>query len=339
VLALSACGSSGSSSSTADSTASPASSTASGSGASSSVTSAAQKEGSVTWYTSIPQSVATNLGNAFKAKYGVSVNIIDETSGPIGARYSSEMSSGNSPADVLTIADPVFMNTAVSKKWLVTLNSSEVSALSTWPSADVTDSSYILVGIQALGIMYNTGSVKASQLTTWQALTSPALKGNLDLVDPKGITFYLALLELLDKTYGDQFLQQIAATHPSLIDTGTDAAQQIVAGSRLAAFPTGAASIIGLKEQDAPIDLAVPTPTTGIEQFTAVSAKASHPDAAYLLTNYIMSPAGQEIFNKGTASSPLGNLPGTVALPSGYQAPDITATVANEAKLLSLIGQ
>jgi iron(III) transport system substrate-binding protein len=333
LLALSACMSSGSTSAASGSSASAGASGSSG------VTATAQKEGTLTWYTSIPTAVATNVANAFKAKYGIAVNIVDETSGPMGARFSSEMTSGNSPADLLTIADPVFMSTASTKGWLATLSSAEIPALSTWPASGVTANQYILVGIQALGIMYNSTKLKASQVTSWQALTSKALTGNLDLVNPKGITSYLSLLQLLDKTYGDQFLRKIAAAHPALIDTGTDAAQQIVAGSRLGAFPSGPASIIGLKAQGAPIDLAVPTPTTGIEQFTAVSAKAPHPAAAELLAGYLMSQAGQEIFNKGTASSPLGNLPGTIPLPSGYQAPDITSTLKDEQKLLSLIGQ
>jgi len=52
-----------------------------------------------------------------------------------------------------------------------------------------------------------------------------------------------------------------------------------------------------------------------------------------------MSQAGQAIFNKGTASSPLGSLAGTLPLPKGYQSFSLSTAEADKQVVLSLIGQ
>jgi len=320
---------------------SPPSSTpaAAATGGISAITAAAKSEGSLTWYTSIPQAIATSVADGFKSKYGITVKSVVLTSGLETTRFSSEKEAGSSQADVLTVADSVFMGDAVQKKWLATLNSQQLPSLSAVPAADIHDSAYVLTGTQPIGISYNSSKLKASQVDSWQDLLSPALKGQLYVVNPANIPSWLAIMDLLRQKFGASFLKELAASQPHFVDSSVPGAQDVAAGSGLAVFPSLLSVSAPLQAKGATISTVFPSPTTGVEQYTAVSSTAIHPDAAQLFVDYLMSRAGQTLFNQGTASSVLGNLPGTIPLPAGYQSFSLSTAEADKQMLLSLVGQ
>lgn len=61
--------------------------------------------GSLTWYTSIPQSHADRITNAFRIKTGIDVKIVRSSTFVIRERLMSEIENNSTKADVLTIAD------------------------------------------------------------------------------------------------------------------------------------------------------------------------------------------------------------------------------------------
>ncbi len=305
----------------------------------SALTSAAKSEGSLTWYTSIPQAITTSVAQGFDQKYGITVKTVVLTSGLLTTRFSSEKEAGSSQADVLTVADSVFMSDALQKKWLATLNPGQLPSLSAVPAADIHASAYVLTGTQPIGISYDTSKLKASQVDSWPDLLSPALKGQLYVVNPANVPSWLAIMDMLRQKYGAAFLKQLAASQPRFVDSSVPGAQEVAAGSGLAVFPSLLSVSAPLQAQGASIGTVFPSPTTGVEQYTAVSSTAAHPDAALLFVDYLMSRDGQMIVNKGTASSPLGNLPGTIPLPAGYQSFSLSTAEADKQTVLSLVGQ
>ncbi len=61
--------------------------------------------GSLTWYTSIPQSHADRIANAFRIKTGIDVKIVRSSTFVIRERLMSEIENNATKADVVTIAD------------------------------------------------------------------------------------------------------------------------------------------------------------------------------------------------------------------------------------------
>ena len=305
----------------------------------SSLTAAAKSEGSLTWYTSIPQAIATSVADGFQGRYGITVKTVVLTSGLLTTRFSAEKEAGNSQADVLTVADSVFMGDAVQKKWLASLNMKQLPSLSAVPAADIHHSAYILTGTQPIGISYNSGKLKASQVDRWTDLLSPALKGQLYVVDPANVPSWLAIMDMLRQKYGASFLKELAANQPKYVDSSVPGAQEVAAGSGLAVFPSLLSVSAPLQAQGAKISTVFPSPTTGVEQYTAVSSTAVHPDAARLFVDYLLSRDGQILVNKGTAASVLGNLPGTIPMPAGYQSFSLSTAETDKQTLLSLVGQ
>jgi iron(III) transport system substrate-binding protein len=303
-----------------------------------SISKSAKDEGAVTWYTSIPEAVSKGAADAFQEKYGIKVEMTVLTSGLLGTRYSSEMSSGKSAADVVTLADPIFFKDAVSKQWVSKLQSTDEPALDGWPEGGVREGSYALVNIQPIGVTIDTKKAKAADFSTWQGLLAPGLKGQIYLVNPANVPSWLAHLNLMRTTYGDAFLTKLAAQKPTLVDSSVPGVQQVAAGSGTVVYPSLLSVSKPLSAKGASVETVFPSPTTGVEQFAAVSTAAPHPNAARLLLNYLLTEEAQKILNKGTGSSPLGNLEGTVPLPKGYVSPDVVAALAAKAEIVSALG-
>jgi iron(III) transport system substrate-binding protein len=303
------------------------------------IAAAAKKDGRLVWYTSIPQAVAKTVTDGFTAKYGIPVESVVLTSGLLATRFSSEQDSGKTEADVVTLADPVFFDDAVSKKWITNVSAADVPSLATWPKDDVHSNSYVLVNIQPIGLSYHTGKITPDKAGNWQVLLDPTYKGQVYLVNPANVPNWLALLRVLQQTYGDNYLKGLAGQAPKFVDSSVPGAQQVAAGAGAIVFPSLLSVSSPLKTQGAPIDTVFPSPTTGVEQYAAVTAKAPRPNAGRLFLDYLLSTEGQTLVNKGTGASPLGPLPGTVPLPAGYKTPEVKQALAEKTELLSLIGK
>jgi iron(III) transport system substrate-binding protein len=302
------------------------------------ISEAAADEGSVTWYVSIPEAVAKNVADAFEAEYDIPVEMVVLSSGLLATRYASEMDSGQSPADVVTLADPLFFQDAVEKDWVDGLDEEDAPALADWPADGVNDDAYVLVNIQPIGVTYDTTKADASEFEDWDFLNDPAYRDQVYLVDPTNIPAWLANMQLLEKTYGADFLSGIADLNPKVVDSAVPGAQQVAAGSGTLVYPSLLTVSLPLSSQGATVDTAFPQPTTGVEQYAAVSAKAPQPNAARLFMNYLMTEEAQTVLNKDTGSSPLGDLPGTLPLPEGYESVDFAAAVEDKDSILGQLG-
>ena len=69
-----------------------------------------------------------------------------------------------------------------------------------------------------------------------------------------------------------------------------------------------------------------------------MSSKAPDPNAARLFMNYLLTEDAQQVLNKDTGSSPLGDLPGTLPLPEGYESVDFGAAVEGKDEVLAQLG-
>ena len=303
------------------------------------ITEAAKNEGTVTWYTSIPEAIANEAAEEFRKEHGIEVEAVVLTSGLLATRFASEMSSGGSPADVITVADPLFFQDAVAKSWIIKLSESDIPALATWPKDAFREDSYALVNIQPIGISIHSEKIDKDKVAaSWEILLDPAYKGQIYLVNPTNVPNWLSHMKLMRDTYGPEFLKKLADQKPKVVDSAVPGIQQLAAGSGVMVYP-GLLSVTNpLSSKGAPVTTVFPSPTTGVEQYAAVSNKAPHPNAARLFLNFLLTEQAQKILNKGAGSSPLGALEGTIPLPDQYVTPDVKAAVEIKDQILSELG-
>ncbi|WP_156753640.1 ABC transporter substrate-binding protein [Actinokineospora pegani] len=299
---------------------------------------AAKGEGTITWYTSIPEAVSTAAAKDFTEQHGIQVETIILTSGLLTTRYSTELSSGSSPADVVTVADPLFFADALSKQWIAEFTKGDTPALDAWPADYTKQNAYALVNIQPIGVSVDTTKVDVDKLkASWEHLLDPAFRGQMYLVNPTNVPNWLAHMNLLRSTYGDDFLKRLGEQQPKLVDSSVPGTQQVAAGAGALVYPGLFSVSKPLSDKGATLDTVFPSPTSGVEQYAAISKGAPHPNAARLFLDYLLTERAQKIINKGTGSSPLGPLEGTLPLPEGYVTPDIAAALQVKDEILGLM--
>lgn len=301
---------------------------------------AAQEEGQLVWYSTLPEGISDRVGEAFEAKYGVRVDFIRLASGAMVQRYSSERDAGVSEADVLFIVDPVFFAEAHENGWLVELDESMVPALADWPEEFWSDTgAYGEVSIQPQGFLYNTTLVDEGEAPeTWEDIVDPQWQDQIQLVDPRGVPGWLATMKLLADEYGDDFLREFGELNPVLVDSAVPGAQNIAAGERAIGLPNLSSIVQPLADQGAPVEFVIPDTTIGTVQTAGVSEGGPNPNAALLFMQYILTEEGQQVLNEEIAASPLGDLEGTIPLPSDYRPAQIEEAIAESDRLVELLG-
>lgn len=299
---------------------------------------AAQNEGIVTWYVSIPDAPVQAAAAAFEEEYGIPVEVVRMGSPVLAQRYSTERDSGQSVGDLVTIPEAHVLDEYLEKGWIRELPADQVDNMADWPEEALYKDAYFLVNSQPIGVAYNTDKLSASDVESWEDLLDPKLKGEIDTADPQSFLSWTELLRLLKEEYGEEFLEGLADNDIKKVDSAIPGTQQVAAGESLATFPSLPSVVNPLQESGAPVELAYLAPTTGVEQYTAVAEGSPHPNAALLFANFLMSEKGQIALNEGFGISPLGELEGTLPEPEGYVTPDLSLALEEQDHLNELLG-
>ncbi|MDT9591710.1 extracellular solute-binding protein [Nocardioides zeae] len=278
--------------------------------------SAAQEEGSLDWYSDLPEALIESVATGFEEEYGIEVNYIRSVSSQLGSRFAGEAQAGNPQADVLNIASQGFWEEAVGQGWFSELTDDTVDSLDEWPEEFLYDDTYALINVQPLGIAYNTDTSPV-QPQTWEEVADPQLDGRLMMGDTAVVAYSAQYLFLKD-TYGDDLLSDYAALDPIVVDSLVPGTQQMVAGEADVAIPSLSSVVQPLIDEGAPLELVIPEDTAGVNQYAGVVEEAAHPNAARLFMSYLLSMEGQERVTAGIAASVLEGVPGAMELPSGY---------------------
>lgn len=299
------------------------------------VVKAAKEEGSLVWYSDLPDAVIENTTSGFEEKYGIKVSHTRAVQGQLAQRFSSEMESNSAQADVMNIASKAFFIEGVDKGWFAELAEDEVESIADWPQDSLYDDSFALINVQPLGVAYNTETAKV-QPKKWEELLTPDLKGRVIIGDP-GITAYTQFFEHLRQDIGEDFLTGIAALDPQVTDSMVPGAQQLAAGEYDVTVPALKAVVQPLIDEGAPIELVIPDNTTGVNQYGGVVEGAKHPNAARLFMSYVLSREGQEKLTAGISASVLEDIPGAMPFPSAFAEVPEEKALAEQEKIKELL--
>ncbi len=164
-----------------------------------------------------------------------------------------------------------------------------------WP-AGYKDTHSALVSLFPHTITYNTNLVKGADVPTgWQSLLQDKWRGKILMADPRNSPTLMEWAMLMHDTYGADYLKRLAALKPRVVASTLPGTQMVAAGEAAFVLPNLRMVSYSLIEKNAPLDDVTPSPNSGLESILAISAQAKHPAAARLLTNFILSKAGQEV--------------------------------------------
>jgi len=278
-----------------------------------SLVAAAKKDGKVTIYSSQGLENLNKLAADFKAAYpGVDVEVVRGIDGDLAPKVEAEHQTGKGIADLYVSASLSWVQAkADDGSWFVPVTAPNLLGQGAYDAKQyVHPGNYFDVGSAVLTLAWNTEQVPKG-LNDYPDLLDPALKGKIGVPDPTSpsiVDFYL----WMNETYGADFTAKLAAQQPRIYPSTLGIGEALGSGE-IAATPYGApGTIIPAKAKGAPEEFKiVGTGAWGARFFGMVLKTASHPNAAQLLANFIVTEQGQADVQSG-GGSVLPNVPGTL---------------------------
>ncbi|MGW4339674.1 ABC transporter substrate-binding protein [Rhodococcus koreensis] len=275
------------------------------------VVAAAKSEGSVLLYSSQNPANLEALKVAFEQEYPeISLEYVRGTDADINPKVEVENQTKRGTADVHMLTDSAWIETAAeSGTYSTDLVGPAFDAPEYEPQKSIISDKFFLTSAAVFSLGWNTTALPGG-LQKPEDLLDPALKGKIGIVNPSGIASYVDFYRFFEKNFGPGYLQKLAELKPRIYPSALGVAQALTSGE-IVATPV-VQPLVREKESGAPVDWTLPTPPWGTPWFTHALSAAPHPNAAQVLANFMVTPAGQKALSLGYASA-LPGIEGSVA--------------------------
>jgi iron(III) transport system substrate-binding protein len=307
-VALSVLAVAGCSSSSSSSTAAPSSSSTSAAPASVAATASASASSSAPAAT-VPlvlysaQGYDSAMSKAFTKATGIPVSLDDNSTGPLLTQIEA---SKNNPKWGLLWVDGATAFAGLDTQGLLLKGYEPNASWNSLGTATVpSDKSYVPTGVTVMGIVAYNKTKVANPPSTWQALTSPAWKGQVGMNDPSqsGPTFPLiagVMNYLGGVPAGEKYFAALKANGLVIHPTNGPTLQALTSGQiNLALVQSSAA--IGATFTDKNIGIKYLDPATLLPSAIGIDAKAPAAEQAEAekFVSFVLSPAGQKVMQSG----------------------------------------
>jgi iron(III) transport system substrate-binding protein len=258
------------------------------------VIAAAKKEGQLFWWSTIAQDQSQKIVEEFMKLYPfIKANYWRSGSVGLHNKILLEARAGRSSWDVVSQTTPEFIYELKQKKLIAPYESSERRHF----SQDLKDKEGYWTGTYALptGVGFNTQEVKREDAPkTYQDLLNPKWKGRKISVDDEGYELLVGLGEAWGGSAATDYMKKLAAQEP-VVGRGNSQRTQLLA---VGEFPLAIAythTIEWSRSQGTPVDWVNLEPVVIKFDGIMLGSKATHPNAAKLFIDFILSQAGQEL--------------------------------------------
>ncbi|MFN3317105.1 MAG: ABC transporter substrate-binding protein [Allorhizobium sp.] len=276
----------------------------------------AQAEDTITVYTSQPQDQMTQVIEAFNADHPeIKVELFRSGTTEVMAKLQAEYTAGNSPADVILIADTVAMTQLKNDDRLLAFTDAPVEGI----DAAFIDADKTFFGTKVIttGIVYNTDLVKTAPTSWNDLLATDAAKS---LIMPSPLYSGAAVIHVGTMTqqpdFGWAYYEKLAEAG-AVAGQGNGTVIEAVARGEKAYGIIIEYMALNAKKKGSPVDFVFPTEgVSSITQPVAVLKGSDSVEAAKTFVAWQLSKAAQA---QATAQGYFPILPG-VAQPEGYPA-------------------
>jgi iron(III) transport system substrate-binding protein len=256
----------------------------------------AKAEGKVSWYTSTPVEEAQRIAEAFRMETGITVELFRSGGSQILSRFQQELSAGRIAADVLTHSDPAAARAMAKKGLFVLFKPKNFESIP--DAAKAADGAFIG---QRLNMM--THYVRSDKVTgadepkSWDDLIQAKYKGKLAMADPSFTSLQVSVIGMIAKQRGWGFYEKLSANNVMIVQGNQQVADLLKRGERLIAVGGLDSYAADLKAAGHPIKTLYPSDGVFIiPSPTAVVKGSSHPEAAKLFAQFMISDTVQNMF-------------------------------------------
>lgn len=287
----------------------------------------AKEEGAVTIYSSQGIEQLEDVKKRFEAKYdGITVTVVRAIEGDLQPKIEAEFGTGRAVADVMISASEPWLQAKQAEGYFSPLRMPALDQADYDRATNVKDDYFVVDGA-VLTFGWNT-ELHPAGLEDYDDLLDPSLKGKVGVVKPSAVPFVDFYL-YLEKNYGADFVENLAAQDPQIYPSSLPMAQALTSGEIAAA--AFVQPLIDEKASGAPVDWGLADPAWGSFFKGVVLAKAPHPQAAQLLADFLITPEGQEAIAR-KAASVLPDIEGAVSTTSTIAPQDLSALTPERVK-------
>lgn len=276
---------------------------------------AAEAEGKVTVYSSQNTGPFANLVDGFRAAYpNIEVEAVRMVDTEILPRVEIELSTGSAGADVVVVASPDWVRARADAEQLLDASASPAIAGLTGYDAElfVHDGNYFEVSAAIATLAWNTDLVPDGLTSYTELLDEQFSDGRIGVVDPAispaVVDFWLWQAD----TFGADFAPALAEQQPRIYPGAGPLIEAISSGEVSAGTFSSTSVLAEAIANGAPVDFVLDEAGAwGTRFYGFLPASAAHPAAGALFTDFMLSPAGQELV-AADAGSVLPDIPGTL---------------------------
>lgn len=256
------------------------------------VVAAAKKEGSVAVYSALSGPPAIARMKAFETAYGIRVDHFIARASEVTERVRMEHAAGRHIGDIY-ISSPATLPAHVKL--------GEIQPAMQVPAGvglrdDIErDPDGVPVWVPPYGILVNSRLVGENEVTGWADLIDPKWKGKLIGDDLRLSGAGAAMFEATYKALGREFHEKLARQDYLVTRNNREAERQVARGEYAIYFPQQLPYALALKG----LPLRMIAPREGwvyASAHFALLAGAPHPNAARLLTQFMLEPESQLAF-------------------------------------------
>jgi iron(III) transport system substrate-binding protein len=257
---------------------------------------AAKKEGKVVWYSSLGLSVAQKVCDAFNRKsLGITCELNRDGSQRIFQKVMQEASAGLAIADVVHTSDISHFLEFQQKGMLMRyLPAGAEKFLADFRDRD---GYYTILRGTPYVIAYNTANVsKADAPKRWKDLTDPKWKGKLVHAHPgySGVVL-TGITGLLRVMGGWDYYAALTKNNPLVVQSAEDPPMKL-AGGEAWVGAAGEYNFYRTAIKGNPIEIVFPEEGVPfVSSANAILAKAPHPNAAKVFTDFLFAKEAQQI--------------------------------------------
>lgn len=288
---LASCASSGSEST-------PVEDLPSGNGISDELIEQAKAEGTLTLYHGTTEEPTREWIQAFTDEYGIEVVQLRDSSNPLYSRWVQEENAGQHSADLVILSDlPNMVEAKENGLWM----EYEPAEIDKFPEVSRDDGYYAPLYSLYQTLTYNTDQMSGDEIdfihqTGVEGLSDPRFKNRISIGNPHNALQILAYFDLLADQYGWDWLEDVAANNPRIVDSSNPQMQSLVQGEDALALAIPSSVAAGQLVQGAPVEFQYPETTSGVTWMMGISAGAPHPAASRLFMEWATTEEANSSF-------------------------------------------
>ncbi|HEY2921272.1 MAG TPA: extracellular solute-binding protein [Candidatus Binatia bacterium] len=287
----------------------------------------AEKEAKLVWWTTTNLDLSQRILERFEKKYpSVKTELFRAGRGPLLNKILAEALAGRHAWDVLSGSGEMY-SPLMERKLVVPYRSPESKAYD--GSMIGRDGEWIAYHTNSYVLGVNTRMVKSEQAPrSYEALLDAKWKDGKISLDSDAYPVLIGLSQAWGKEKAVNYLKRLAGQNP-VVKRGNDERVQLTAAGEYPLVMAYASGITRVAQKGAPMEWLGLDPVVVQVNPLQVAARAPHPNAARLFTDFALSKEGQEMVRSGLreparadVESPIASLKGfkrIVIGPENYQ--------------------